>query len=421
MSTTSSNALSGLKANAFAIEIVSGNLANLNTYGYKESRVSFQDLVNSSLGTGAGESGANAVGGSTVAKAVRSFAQGSIQSTNQSFDAAIQGNGFFVLRSKGDQLYTRAGNFKVDSAGHLLTQQGQFVQGWNIKNGAVATNTGVSDITVPISGLRQPTPTTKFSISANLNSSGTVGNADGTFSSPVQMVDSQGVSHVLTVTYTKTGVGQWDYAVSMPSADLKTPVGTGPASVLKKGSLTFDGLGHLLTPAAAPGTVDVPITGLVDGASDLTVSWGLYNETGNPTLTQYSQGSANLGSTQDGTPSGQLTSMQIGPNGQIFAHYSNGDAVAVAQLAIASVLNPDSMQDRGDNTFGVTSFSSIPAIGAPATGSRGDVTGGALETSTVDIAKEFTNLLTYERGYQANSKVVTAEDDLTQQTINLKR
>ena len=98
-----------------------------------------------------------------------------------------------------------------------------------------------------------------------------------------------------------------------------------------------------------------------------------------------------------------------------------GDAVAVAQLAIASVLNPDSMQDLGDNTFGVTSRSSIPAIGLPGTGSRGAITGGALETSTVDIAKEFTNLLTYERGYQANSKVVTTQDDILQETVALKR
>lgn len=416
MSTTFSNALSGLKANAFAIDIVSGNLANLNTYGYKESKVSFQNLVNDSLGTGAG--GAT-VGGSTVALATRSFSQGSIQSTNQAFDAAIQGNGFFVLRSKAEQVYTRAGNFKVDASGHLLTQQNQNVQGWNAVNGVLSSNTGITDITVPISSLRQPSPTTQFTITANMNASAVVGTPDATFSSPIPIIDSQGISHVVTVTYVKSAANTWDYTATIPSSAIAG--GTGTATTLATGTLTFDGQGHLATPLPANSPVSIPITGFNNGAADMTMDWNLYDTIGNATITQYNQASANLGSTQDGTPSGQLTSMSIGSNGQVLAHYSNGDAVAVAQLAIASVLNPDSMQDLGDNTFGVTSRSSIPAIGLPGTGSRGAITGGALETSTVDIAKEFTNLLTYERGYQANSKVVTTQDDILQETVALKR
>ncbi len=416
MSTSFSNALSGLKANAFAIDVVSGNLANLNTTAYKAGSVSFQNLVND-LASGGG--GGSTVGGSTIAVANRSFSQGSPQSTNQPFDAAIQGNGFFVLRSKAEQVYSRAGNFKVDASGHLLTQQNQNVQGWNAANGVLNTTSGVSDITVPNSSLRQPSPTSHFTITANMNASSVVGSADATFSTPIPIVDSLGISHVVTVTYVKSAASTWDYSVTLPSSAVTGGVGTN--TTLASGTLTFDGRGHLATPISTSGPIAVPITGLADGATDMAMTWSLYDANGDPTITQYSQTSANLGSTQDGTPSGQLTSISIGPNGQILARYSNGDAVAVAQLALASILNPDSMQDLGQNTFGVTSLSSIPAIGMPGTGSRGAITGGALEASTVDIAKEFTNLLTYERAYQAASKVVTTEDDILQETVALKR
>jgi flagellar hook protein FlgE len=421
MSTAFSNALSGLSANSLAIDVVSGNLANLSTTGYKANSVSFQDLVNQSLGSTGGHSTSATVGGSTVAQATRSFTQGSIQSTSQPFDAALQGNGFFVVKSvQGGQGYTRGGNFKVDATGNLLTQSGQFVQGWNAVGGTLTTNGATSNIKLPISGLRQPSATANISLASNLNSNAVVGTADGTFSSPIPVVDAQGSTHILTVTYTKTASDTWDYKVSIPSSDL-TAGGATATATLASGSLTFDGTGHLTSPAATAGPVTIPITGLVNGAADLTVNWNIFDVNGLASVTQYSQAAANLGSTQDGAPSGQLNGMSIGTNGQVFAHYSNGDAIAVAQLAVASVLNPDSMQDLGDNTFGVTSATSLPAIGLPGTGSRGQISGGALESSTVDIAKEFTNLLIYQRGYQANSKVITTEDEILQETVALKR
>ena len=138
-----------------------------------------------------------------------------------------------------------------------------------------------------------------------------------------------------------------------------------------------------------------------------------------PTLTQFSEASANLASTQDGVAPGQLTGTSIGADGQISATYSNGTSRAVAQIALASVLNPGSMQNLGDNTFTLTSATATPIVGTSGTGSRGQITGGALESSTVDIANEFTNLLTYERGYQANSKVITTEDNIMQTTVGL--
>ena len=420
MSTAFSNALSGLNANSLAIDVVSGNLANLNTTGFKTNSVSFLDLVNQSLAVSYGSTTEGTVGGSTIAQSIRSFTQGSIQSTSQPFDAAIQGGGFFVLQTaSGQQAFTRSGNFKVDASGDLLTQSGQAVQGWNAIGGTLNTNGTITNIKLPTAGLRTPAPTGNVTVSANLNANAAAGSTDGTFSSPLSVVDSLGNSHALTVTYTKTSAGTWTYDVSIPSADLASPSGTGASSSIATGTLTFDGTGHLTSPpSSAP--ITLPITGLSDGAANLNIKWSLYDANGVSGLTQYSQQSANLGSTVDGTRSGTFSSVSIGTNGQVIAYYTNGDAIPVAQLALASVLNPDSMQDLGQNTFGLTSATSLPAIGVPGTGSRGQISGGALETSTVDIAKEFTNLLTYERGYQANSKVVTAEDEIMQQTVALK-
>jgi flagellar hook protein FlgE len=414
MSTAFSNALSGLNANSLAIDTVSGNLANLNTSGYKDNQVSFNDLLSGNINGQATTS----VAGSVVAQASTQFNQGSIQTTSQPFDAAIQGTGFFVLGTPAGQTsYTRAGNFTVDAQGNLLGASGENVQGWNAVGGVLNTTGATSNITLPVSGSEQPLATKNFTLSANLTANATVGSANGTFSSPIQVFDAQGTSHTLTITYTETSANNWSYNVTVPSSDLTS--GTGTSTSVATGTLTFDGTGTLTSPAASAGPVAIPVTGLADGASDLNLNWNLYNASGTPSITQYSEASANLASTQDGTASGQLTGTSIGANGQISATYSNGTSVVVAQIALASVLNPDSMSNLGNNTFGVTAATATPIIGTSGTGSRGQITGGALEASTVDIATEFTNLLTYERGYQANSKVITTEDNITQATVGL--
>jgi flagellar hook protein FlgE len=410
MSSSFSNALSGLKANSLAIDAVSGNLANLNTTGYMDTQISFQDLL-----SGVSNIGGNAsVSGSVVAQAATQFSQGSIQTTSQPFDAAIQGNGFFVLNApNGQESFTREGNFTLNSAGELLGAGGENVQGWNAAGGTLSTSGATSNIVLPISGSQQPVTTTNMTISANLNSNTAV---NGTFSSPIQVFDAQGKGHTLTVTYTETAPNNWSYNVTVPAGDVGA---TAPDPVVGTGTLTFDGTGKLITPAATDPPTAIAITGLTDGASDMAINWNIYNSQGVSTLTQFSEPSANLASSQDGLAPGQLTGTSIGANGQISATYSNGTSVVVAQIALASVLNPGSMQNLGNNTFTVTSATATPIIGTSSTGSRGQITGGALESSTVDIANEFTNLLTYERGYQANSKVITTEDNIMQTTVGL--
>lgn len=417
MSGSFSIALSGLNADSAALDIVGNNLANLNTTGFKESTVSFYDLLQQSVGGGSTQIG----GGVSAPQSERLFTQGSIQLTGGAFDAAVQGNGFFMVRDvSGDSLYTRAGNFQLDKSGNLMTATGQIVQGWVAQNGIVNTSGAVGNITIPSNSLQTPSATTDFSLSMNLNAAGVVGDTTGSFSAPMQVVDSLGQIHTLTINFTETSANNWDYDVTIPGEDQGGTPGT-PNS-LTTGSLVFDSNGNLTSPAA-PAQVPITIAGLADGASDMNINWNMATNSGNgtPIITQYANKSAVSASVQDGVPASQVTQVSIGNGGQIIAHFTNGNQQVVAQLALASVTNPASMIDVGQNNFEVGAASATPVVGAPGTGTLGSIEGGALEASTVDIATEFTNLIVYQRSYEANSKVISTLNQLTQDLLNLKQ
>ncbi len=406
--------LSGLNANSAAIDIVGNNLANMNTTGFKASSASFRDLVGDAMAAPGAINGQGVDG----ARSDRRFSQGALQSTSGSLDAAISGDGFFLLRSReGQPLLTRAGDFHVDANGNLLNSTGINVQGWNLTNGVVNTTGAVSNITLPAIGVGAPLATTSLSISANLDSNAPA-TAASSFSTPVQIVDSLGAAHTLTVTFTKTGSNAWSYDVTIPGEDVGGTAGT-PSNVAT-GTLAFDAQGKLTTPAA-PGTVALAVSTLANGAAPLAINWSLYDTGGQSQLTQFNSPSATAAVNQDGEASAQLVKMAIADGGVIVAQYSNGQERAVAQLATATVRNPTSLGAAGGNTYRLSSESSALAIGTAGTGGRGRVVAGSLESSTVDIAKEFTNLIVYQRGYQANSKVISTLDELSQEVINLKR
>ncbi len=421
MFTAFQTALSALNATSAGIDATSNNLANLNTTGFKASNVSFQDLVTQSFG-----SASQTQIGAGIAKTstVRNFVQGVPAVTSGPLDAAIQGDGFFVLKGPNNiQELTRAGNFKQDASGTLMTVNGEKVQGWTGLNvdGSVNTNGPVGDIQLPTGTLRQPVATQNFSLDCNLDSTGVVGGATGSFSTPISVVDSLGNTQILTASFTKTANNAWTYTVSIPNSALTAPA----AAPIATGSLTFDSSGKLLTPApVAPATqnnIAVAVTGLADGAADLSINWNLSNPAGGSRLTQVAQPSQNSAFSQDGTDAAKLVGVSIGDGGAIFAKLSNGQQKNVGQLAMAAVRNPDSLTAVGNNNFEVSAFTASPVIGTPNTGGRGTVLGGYLESSTVDIAKEFTNLIVYQRGYQANAKVINTEDQLSQETIGLKQ
>ncbi len=410
-------ALSGLTADSAALDVVGNNLANLNTTGYKDSTVSFYDLLQQTVAEGATQIG----GGVSSPQTERVFTQGTISQTGGSFDAAINGAGFFIVQnSSGNNLYTRAGNFQLNSSGQLITDTGQFVQGWNAANGAVNTNGAIGNITIPSNALQTPSATQNMALSINLNASGLVGQPSGTFSTTSQVIDSLGEVHNLTFTFTESAAGQWDYTVEIPGQDLTSGTAGTPSQVAT-GSLSFDSNGNLTSPTA-PAQVQVSVTGLTDGASDMNFNWNLatQNGTGTPLITQYAATSAVSASTQDGVAASQVTQVSIANGGAITAQFSDGNQVVVGQLALASVSNPDSLISVGQNNFEVGADTATPVIGVPGTGTLGTVVGGSLETSTVDIATEFTYLIVYQNSYQANAKVISTLDQMTQNLLTLQ-
>ena len=354
------------------------------------------------------------------AQSVTQYTQGSITQTTGSFDAAIQGNGFFVVSGPNNQLlYTRAGNFTLDTSGHLQTASGENVQGWNAKEGVVNPNAAVSDIVVPLNGVTPATATAKMSVDVNLNAAATAGGRDGTYSAPIQVVDAQGGTHTLTVTFTKsaTASNQWDYSVTIPDADLTTP----SATPLATGTLTFDGTGKLSAPVATDPPIPVKIAGLADGASDMSIDWSLYDKSGNGLLTQFAQTSGVSATSQDGFQAGQISKVSIANGGLVVATYSNGQSATVGQIGLASIENPASMISVGNNNLQATVNTSAPAIGAAGSSGRGQIMGQSLEASTVDIATEFANLMAFQQSYQANSRVITTANQMTQDLISLIR
>ena len=409
-----SSALSALSADSNAIDVSGNNLANLNTPGFKASSVEFSDLMAQSLG--AAQNPAQIGMGVAPIQTRSNYIQGGITTTNGPTDAAIEGNGFFVVKdASGQTLYTRDGAFQVDSSGTLVTATGEKVQGWTAVNGVVNPNGPVSNLTVPLDTLLAGTPTTTMTVKVNLDAGAPTTGSGSTFSAPIQVYDSLGASHVVTVNFTKTDTNAWSYTVTVPAADLSS----GGNTTLAQGNLTFDGSGNLTSPSSGSGPQSIAIQGLSDGANDMTVNWNLFDASGNSNITQLSETSSLEGTSQDGAAAGQITDVSLQNGGALVATYSGGQQVTIGQLAMAAIQNPNTLLSVGDNNLKASAATAPPAIGAANSGGRGQILGGSLEGSTADMATEFTNLLTYERSYQAASRVITTGDTMLQTAINL--
>jgi flagellar hook protein FlgE len=423
MSSTFSIALSGLKAQSQAINTTGNNLANMNTDGFKGSAVNFKDLFSEFLGV---SSGFQAGLGVSPPISSQLFTQGAIQSSLSGLAAAVQGDGFFVVKSPaGQQLFTRDGNFQLDKSGVLRTQTGETIQGWMAAPGGVINTSGIpGDIALPSGAILPPVATQNLSMNVNLDASSATG---ATFSQPLTVVDSLGNTHDLTISFTKAASNKWSYDVTIPAVDVGGLATAPPVSLLTPlvpaapYTLGFKTDGTI-DPATTTGGVapaSVSITGLADGAANMSMNWNLFDASGNGTATQYGQPSSVGGSQQDGTQAAQLTSVSIQNGGQIIATFSNGQKRVEAQLALASIQNPASLQNAGNNNFATTSDTANPAIGTPQTADRGQILGGALEGSNVDMATEFTNLIVFQSAYQANSRVISTADQMNQDLFNV--
>jgi len=344
---------------------------------------------------------------------VSNYTQGTLATTNGATDAAIQGNGFFVVQNAENQtLYTRDGSFQVNAAGTLVTATGETVQGWPAVNGSVNPNGPVGNLTLPLGTTIPASATSTMGLTMNLDSTTATG---GTFSAPIQVYDSQGTAHTLTVNFTETSANNWSYTVTIPAADLAK----GGKTTLTTGTMTFGADGTLTSPAPTDKPTTIAVPGLADGASDLSITWNLFNSDGSSMITQYDEASGVGNSTQNGFAAGQITNISLQNGGLMVASYSNGQQSTVGQVAMASIPNPETLTSVGDNNLQASAATGTISVGAANSGGLGQIVAGSLESSTVDIASEFTSLLTYERSYQAASRVITSADTMLQDTMNL--
>jgi flagellar hook protein FlgE len=409
--------LSGLNANGAYLSVIGNNLANINTVGFKSSSVTFQDLVSQTVG-GSSANPMQVGLGVTTGAISPVFSQGAIENTREATNVAIQGNGFFVVRGSGGNSYTRAGNFTFNSDGKLVTPDGQFVQGYtqvNATTGAIITTGQPGDITVPPGVLRAPQATSSFRTQSNLSSAAVAGD---TFTAAVQVYDSLGAPHVATITYTKqAAAGTWNYAVTVPGADI-TGGTTGTPFSVATGSVAFNAAGVMTTPAA-----DVTITTPTwkNGAAASSLNWDLVDANGTPALTGYVASSSTSSITQNGSAPGMIDNISITSDGTIMATFGAGQTVPIAQLSLATFNNPKGLLKLGSSRYGESQAAGIANIGVAGAGGRGTLIGSALEGSNVDIAQEFTNMILAQRGYQANSKTITVSDELLVETLALKR
>ena len=436
-------ALSGLRSHARAVEVIANNLANLNTFAFKASRSEFRDLFYQQIGQS--RSGVASQVGLGVAPITvsRRFEQGTVQNTGGLLDAAVQGEGFFMVSDQALIQYTRAGNFQLDSRQQMVTINGEVVQGWvrNPTTGQVNTNLPIGDITLGGNDTLEPQATQNLSATANLSKS-----LIAPFTAPIQVFDSLGSPHILTLTFTPVNPprvgfsGSFDVTATIPAADVLDGTGNTPASdpnILSDGGapptaasvpIDFNNTGVLNNPNGAGNpynlTIDMaalPGYTVANGAQQLQIAWNLLDSALQPTLTNFATDSSVTDLFQDGSPPAQLTSISVSDGGRINGLYSDGRALTLAQLALARFTNPQTLLSIGNNNFVPTSASGQPVTGPANTGGLGSVLGLSLEFSNVDIAQEFTALLTFQRGFQANSRVITTADELNQEALNLKR
>jgi flagellar hook protein FlgE len=403
--------LSGLMATSESLNSIANNLANLNTDGYKDQSLDFAGVFNQMQGTSGNGDPIQVGNGVQVAGTVSNFSNGNVNSTGVSSNMALQGNGFFVVQDSGGQEYTRNGDFTVNSQGQLATESGQLVLGYPATNGVVQTGAALAPITVNQANIIPGVATTNFQITTNLDATAAVGT---TYSSPITVYDSLGEAHDLSVNYTNTAPNTWSYSITLPAADTG---GTGAPTTISSGTLDFSSAGVLTSPT---GTVPgIKITGLADDAANLDLTWNLNGSGGTPAITQQAAASATTETTQNGYTAGTLTSYSVLSDGTVQGQFSNNQTLALGQVAVASFANNQGLTQTAGNDYQATFASGAAVVGQAGEGGDGTITGAAVEQSNVSLSTEFANLIVAQQGYEANAKVLTTLDQVSQATLQV--
>jgi flagellar hook protein FlgE len=426
--------VSGLRAEGEALGVVGDNIANVNTVGYKRQRVIFQDVLGHSIlaGTASALPGA----GVRVGDVQQMFTQGSLSNTGVSTDVALNGEGFFVVRGNVDGIngnfYTRAGQMTVNKDGFLVNPEGLQVQGY-AANPDLTLQAAVTSLKVPTASL-QPHATENLSITANLDSSATPPTVPftdvdptATANSPpasMTVYDSLGNARTLDIYFVKTAnPNEWEYHVLAHNEDMATPTGAaGTFQEVGNGLLQFTDTGALDT-ATTP-QLSLNFEGGVTQGQPIDISFGADIASGASGLegtTQFASATAVSANSQDGYASGEFSGIAIDGMGLVEGLYTNGQKLAIGQLAVAKFRSQDGLGRAGAGLWIETRDSGSAALGGAGTGGRASVNAGTLEESNVDLAEEFVGLIQHQRSFSANSKTITTADEMLQELINIKR
>lgn len=425
--------VSGLRNHQTRMDVIGNNIANVNTVGYKKGKVIFQDMLSQNLRGasspqgGRGGTNPQQVGlGVTINTIDTIHTQGSSESTGKTTDMMVDGDGMFVVADGSNKFYTRAGNFDFDSSGALINANGLKVQGWN------ADDSGVIDTTIPVSGISitkgvaisQPSSEVQFS--GNLDANTVQYNAGppvvGEVAISANIFDSLGNSHTIYL-YLQKDAAANTWTVSSTSGDASNPTNPGWASINVGGSLVFNADGTFKTDpvVTVTGTPTNPTAQTFDATTPLP-SGNLPPITFDFTKLTQLAGDTNVQmSYQDGAAAGVLTGFAVDKTGVITGQFSNGISKQLAQVALANFSNPGGLSKVGGNVYSETNNSGAAQIGTAGTGGRGQITPGSLEMSNVDLSQEFTDMIITQRGFQANSRIITTSDEMLQELVNLKR
>ena len=402
--------VSGLVANSSALAAISDNIANVNTVAYKRNQVNFANVVTAQSVTGRYSAGG-------VQGITRQFVsqQGLIQSSGSATDLAVNGDGFFIVTSKGagvtasdPRSFTRAGSFSVDAAGYLVNDSKLYLQGWPVQSNG-SFNISPSDLNllqpINVKGLGAAVaPTANVGIAANFDKNATTAVPPVTFN----VVDESGQTHSVAMTLTKTATpNQW-------TATLTSPDVTGNIAT---GNVVFNG----------DGTINSALTTLV-GATATTINWNAsFGVASQPVtfnlskVTQYADVSSVDSTTQDGAGPGNVMSVQVDEEGIVSAIYDNGQVRTLAKVAVATFPNADGLKRSAGNAYQGTISAGEMTIKQPGDGGAGKISPSSLESSTVDLSSEFTGLITTQKAYSASSKIITTADQMLDELINIIR
>ncbi len=380
--------LSGLNASAKNLDVIGHNIANANTTGFKASRAEFAEMIASAIGT----SGKNNGIGVEVEAVAQQFNQGNLTITGNTLDVAVNGNGFFTLQqSDGSMAYTRAGNFKLDKDGNLVTNSGCHVMGYPAAGG-----TSLAPMVFPTGAPIAPRRTEKISAEFNLDAREPDGAVRGT---SIEIFDDLGKPIAVDFTFTKTGDNTWEATYTLPGGMPSAPI-----------SMVFDPTSGSLT-TGATGTLAV-------GSPPASNAFSADFDFSRATQFGVKFGVTDL--TQDGYTAGSLTGINISDDGTVMARYSNGVTRPEGQLALTSFRNTQGLASIGNNNWVETYESGRPVVGVPMSGNLGSLRAGALEESNVDLTAELVFMMTAQRAYQANAQTIKTQDQIMSTLVNLR-